>query len=113
MADVVYVDVEDGSKRVMNNTKLFVKLLGKFKEDKTLKEMEEALAAGDMAKAQIAAHTFKGLTANLSLKELNKQCIEIEAQIKAGTVPNEQLKVVQEINAITLQEVDKVITQYA
>jgi len=113
MADVVYVDVEDGSKRVMNNTKLFVKLLGKFKDDKSINDLDALLAAGDLPKAQIAAHTIKGLTANLSLIELNKQCVELEAQIKAGNVPNEQLAVVKDIYAKTLAEVDKVISQYA
>jgi len=113
MADIVYVDVEDGSKRVMNNTKLFVKLLGKFKDDKSLGEIEAALAAGDMAKAQIATHTIKGLTANLSLIELNKQCVEMEAQIKAGNIPTEQLATVKDIYAKTILEVDKVISQYA
>lgn len=113
MADIVYVDVEDGSKRVMNNTKLFVKLLGKFKDDKSLNEIDAALAAGDLSRAQIAAHTIKGLTANLSLMELNKQCIEMESQIKAGNVPTEQLDVVKDIYAKTIQEIDKVINQYA
>jgi HPt (histidine-containing phosphotransfer) domain-containing protein len=112
MADVVYVDVEDGSKRVMNNIKLFVKLLGKFKEDKSLDEINAALTAGDMAKAQIAAHTIKGLTANLSLMELNKQCIELEAQLKSGSIPNEQFAAVKDTYAKTIQEVDKVIAQY-
>jgi len=113
MADVVYVDVEDGSKRVMNNTKLFIKLLGKFKDDKSINDIESLLAAGDLEKAQIAAHTIKGLTANLSLMELNKQCVELEAQIKAGNIPNEQLAVVKDVYAKTLVEVDKVISQYA
>jgi len=113
MADVVYVDVEDGSKRVMNNTKLFVRLLGKFKDDKSLNDIEALLAAGDLQKAQIAAHTIKGLTANLSLIELNKQCVELEAQIKSGNTPNEQLAVVKDIYAKTILEVDKVISQYS
>jgi len=113
MADVVYVDLEDGSKRVMNNTKLFVKLLGKFKDDQSIKEVDDALAAGDMARAQIAAHTIKGLTANLSLMELNKQCIEMEVQIKAGKVPTEQLALVKDVYAKTIAEVDRVISQNA
>jgi len=113
MADCIYIDVEEGSKRVMNNTKLFVKLLVKFKDDKTLEGIESAVSEGDMEKAQVATHTFKGLTANLSLTELYKQCVELEAQIKAGAFNKEQLDLVKDTYAKTLVEIDKVISQYA
>jgi len=111
--DMIYVNVEDGSKRVMNNTKLFVKLLTKFKDEQTIKEIEATIKEGDMARAQVATHTFKGLTANLSLTELNKQCIEMEAKIKAGVPVDEHLALLKEVYENTLKEVDKVIAQYA
>jgi len=111
--DVVYIDVEDGSKRVMNNTKLYAKLLTKFKDDATLKEIHSTLEAGDMAAAQIATHTFKGLTANLSLTELYKQCVELEDQIKSGSFKSEQLSLVDETYARTITEIDKVVEKYA
>jgi HPt (histidine-containing phosphotransfer) domain-containing protein len=113
MSDVVYVNVEDGLKRIMNNTKLYVKLLGKFKEDTNLSGLESALANGDNAKAQVFAHTLKGIAANLSLIELNKQALAIEAQIKSGSVNPEQIKIVKNTYDITLTEVDKVIESYA
>jgi hypothetical protein len=50
--DVIFVDVEAGSKRVMYNTKLYAKLLAKFKDDPIFNEINAALAAGDMEKAQ-------------------------------------------------------------
>jgi HPt (histidine-containing phosphotransfer) domain-containing protein len=112
MADIVYIDIEDAKKRVMNNEKLLAKLLTKFKDDTNLKDMEAALAAGDMEKAQVAAHTLKGLSANLSLKELNRVTIEIEAQIKARDVKPDQLSIVKNVFNETLPEVDKVIAQY-
>jgi len=111
--DIVYVDVNEGSKRVLNNTKLFVKLLGRFKEDKSIDNISAALESGDIAQAQIAAHTLKGLTANLSLSELYKQCVELEAQMKTGSVKDGQFEIVKNVYEITLTEVDKVITQYA
>jgi len=112
MADnVVYIDVAEGVKRVMNNTKLFVKLLVKFKDDKNLAELENALAAGDLQKAQASAHTLKGLAANLSLTELYKQSLELETQIKAGSVNPEQVEIVKKTYAKTLIETDKVVAQ--
>jgi len=111
--DVVYIDVTEGIKRVMNNSKLYGKLLVKFKDDKNLAELDEALAGGDLTKAQASAHTLKGLAANLSLTELFKQSLELETQIKAGSVNPEQLTVVKDVYAQTLIETDKVIAQYA
>jgi HPt (histidine-containing phosphotransfer) domain-containing protein len=71
MADEkVYVDEADGVKRVMNNLKLYMKLLAKFRNENNLDELNTLLKAGDLEKAQGAAHTIKGLAGNLSLVEL-------------------------------------------
>jgi HPt (histidine-containing phosphotransfer) domain-containing protein len=110
MADnVVYLDFADGIKRVMNNTKLYTKLLTKFKNDTKLDALEAALAEDDMEKAQAAAHTIKGVAANLSLAELFKQSLELETQLKAGTIDPNQLETVKTVFAATLQEIEKVI----
>jgi HPt (histidine-containing phosphotransfer) domain-containing protein len=113
MADVIYVDVDDGIKRVMNNSKLYAKLLTKFKDDNNLNEIDAAITAGDMGKAQSSTHTLKGLAANLSLKELFNQSLELETQIKACSVNPDQLTKVKAVYAQTITEIDKVIAQYA
>jgi len=111
--DVVYIDFADGAKRVMNNTKLYIKFLTKFKNDTKLDDLEAALAAGDMEKARNAAHTLKGLAANLSLMELYKQSLALETQIKGGAAEPAQIDTVKTAFAKTLQEIDKVITENA
>jgi HPt (histidine-containing phosphotransfer) domain-containing protein len=111
--NVMYVNIEEGIKRVMNNTKLYVKLLVKFKEDTNVKELESALAAGDLEKAQVSAHTIKGIAANLSLIELQKQTLEIETQIKSKSVNPDQINTIKNVYNQTLTEVDKVIEKYA
>jgi HPt (histidine-containing phosphotransfer) domain-containing protein len=112
MADnAVYLDYADGIKRVMNNAKLYVKLLTKFMNDTKLDDLETALAAGDMEKAQAAAHTIKGVAANLSLAELFKQTLELESQVKAQSVDPSQMETVKTVFAATLQEVDRVIAE--
>jgi HPt (histidine-containing phosphotransfer) domain-containing protein len=111
MADEVYVNFADGVKRVMNNTKLYVKLLTKFRDDTKLGDLEEALAAGEMEKAQAAAHTLKGVAANLSLIELFNQTLELETQIKAKSPKTEQMEKVKTVFNTTLQEVGKVIAE--
>jgi len=113
MADnIVYINVEEGVKRLMNNTGLYAKLLVKFKDDTRLNELDAALNAGDIEKAKAAVHTLKGLAANLSLTELHKQSLEIETQIKAGQVNPNQISIVKNVYTQTLKEVDKVIAQY-
>jgi HPt (histidine-containing phosphotransfer) domain-containing protein len=109
--DAVYVNVTEGSARIMNNMKLYVKLLTKFRSDNNLNELEAAIAGGEMAKAQNAAHTIKGVAANLALSELFKQCLELENQIKSGTVNPAQLETVKTVFAATVQEIDKVTAQ--
>jgi HPt (histidine-containing phosphotransfer) domain-containing protein len=112
MADtVVFVDMADGVKRVMNNTKLYVKLLTKFRDDTKPDDIEAALQAGDMEKARNAAHTLKGVAANLSLTELFKQCLELETQIKAAAVNPAQMETVKTVFTSTLQEINKVISE--
>jgi HPt (histidine-containing phosphotransfer) domain-containing protein len=113
MADeVVYVDYEEGVKRVLNNDRLYVKLLAKFKAETSLDDLDAALTAGDMEKARAAAHTVKGVAANLSLTELYKQALEIETQIKAGSVKEGMLETVRNVYGETLKGVEKVIEQY-
>jgi HPt (histidine-containing phosphotransfer) domain-containing protein len=112
MADgAVYVNVAEGSARIMNNIKLYVKLLTKFRNDNNLNDLEAAVAAGDLAKAQSAAHTVKGVAANLALSELFKQCLELETQIKGGTVNPAQMETVKTVFAATLKEIDKVTAE--
>ena len=111
--DVVLINVEEGSKRVVNNTKLYAKLLAKFMEDPSFNNIGIALAEGNIESAKGHTHTLKGLAANLSLSELYKQCVELEVQIKSGSVKPEQVACVNNVYAQTIIEVEKVIAQYA
>ena len=112
MSDVVYVDVDDGIKRVLNNSSLYVKLLGKFKNDTSVKDIEAAFEENDIEKARNLAHTLKGLAANLSLKELYDKVLEFEIQLKGGSFSPDLLALVKDVNEQTLMEVDKVIARY-
>jgi HPt (histidine-containing phosphotransfer) domain-containing protein len=111
--DVVYIDISDGVKRVMNNEKLYIKLLTKFKDDNNFAALEGAIAAGDMEKAQGAAHTLKGVAANLSLSELFNQCLKLENQIKSREVNPVQMETVKTVFTRTIQEANKVISDHA
>jgi len=112
MADVVYINAEEGIKRVMNNGKLYAKLLTKFKDGTNLNDLIASAEAQDWEKAQGAAHTIKGIAANLSLTELFNQSLNVETQIKEKSLNGESLESLKACFAETLLQVEKVITQY-
>ena len=108
----VYVNFEEGVKRVMNNAAFYLKMLGKFLADPSLNELEAALAEGDLEKAYSSVHTLKGLAGNLSLIELANQSLELENQIKAKDINPGQLDILKAAHAQTLTEVQKVLDQH-
>jgi HPt (histidine-containing phosphotransfer) domain-containing protein len=108
---VVYLNEEEGKKRVMNNAKLYIKLLTKFKADTNLDQLGAAAGAGDWETAQAAAHTVKGIAANLSLTELYKQSLDVETQIKGNALKDESLENLKNCFAATLAEIDTVIAR--
>ncbi|MDR1636659.1 MAG: Hpt domain-containing protein [Treponema sp.] len=112
VADAVYINFEEGLKRVMNNTKLYVRLLTKFRTDTRLDELSAQIGAGDYEKAQVAAHTLKGVVANLSLIELFEKIRDLESQIKEKAVQPGALDTVKTVFDETLKKVDEVIAQY-
>ena len=113
MADVVYINEEEGKKRVMNNGKLYAKLLTKFKDDTSMNDLAVHAVAQEWEKAQSAAHTLKGIAANLSLTELFNQSLDVETQIKGKSLNPESLENLKTCFAETLAAADKVIAQYA
>ncbi|MDR0402477.1 MAG: Hpt domain-containing protein [Treponema sp.] len=113
MGDIVYIDQEDGKKRVMNNAKLYARLLTKFRDETGIDPIFAALDAGNYEEAQGLAHTVKGITANLSIKELNLRIQELEARIKAKDVGNEAIEAVKTAFAETMKRIDKVIEENA
>ena len=111
MAENIYVDFKSGVGRVMNNVKLYVKLLTKFRNETALDKLEAALAAENYEDAQGIAHTIKGIVGNLSLPKMAEECIELEMQIKAKSVKPEQMEKFKAVFDATIIEVDKVIAE--
>ncbi|MDR2210887.1 MAG: Hpt domain-containing protein [Spirochaetaceae bacterium] len=111
MADIIYIDQEDGKKRVVNNAKLYATLLTKFKNETRIDPIFAALDAGNYEEARELTHTLKGVTANLSIKELNAKVVELESQIKARSVSPGAINAVKEVFAATLPELERVIAE--
>jgi len=109
--DAVYVNCTEGIKRMMNNPKLYVRLLTKFRNDTKLDALEAAFSQGDVEKTKAEVHTLKGLASNLSLMELSSQCLELENRVKNGNMEQGQMETVRAVFDTTLLTIDKVIAE--
>ena len=78
------IDVEDGKARVMNNTRLYFRLLGKFDGPKMAAAIKQAIAAKDAAGIIQATHALRGTAANLAFPALQSITNDIETLTKAS-----------------------------
>jgi signal transduction histidine kinase/CheY-like chemotaxis protein len=78
------VDTQTALRRTGGNPQRYEMLLRKFAESANVKEINDALAAGDTATAARAAHSLKGAAANLGATALANAAAEVEAAIKSG-----------------------------
>lgn len=67
----VGVDVNQGIRRLNNNTEFYEKLLDMFLDDNTLFELEEAIKNKNIDEAFVKAHSLKGIAGNLSFIKLH------------------------------------------
>jgi HPt (histidine-containing phosphotransfer) domain-containing protein len=111
--EIVYVNVDEGIKRVVNNAGLYVTLLKKFKADTNFGDLEGHLRALDFEKARISAHALKGVAANLSLTELFEKVRDLEFQIRENPAPDGAADAIKAIYHETIKKIDEVIAKYA
>ena len=98
----VYIDADDGIRRVGNNKKVYVMVLKKFNGAALLEDLKNKLASGDCAASQAQAHTIKGLAANLSLQDLREKAADLELALKnAGTTDGADISVISAISEST------------
>ncbi len=67
----------------LRNVSLIEKLVKKFKDDESIKELEEGLKEKDVEKAFRAAHTLKGICLNLSFKQLTEDAVNLTEVLRA------------------------------
>ena len=73
-----YIDVNDGKTRVMDNLKLYVRLVAKFDGRKMAGEIVDAINSGDTAMVAQKSHALRGTAANLGFTQVQKIAEEIE-----------------------------------
>lgn len=80
----IFLDTEDALKRLGGNEAVYRMLLGKFLKGGTDAALKSAVADGGTEGIRAAAHTLKGLAANLSMPSLREAAATLEAAVKNG-----------------------------
>lgn len=83
-------DVPGALERFMGSEAMYLKFLGKLRQDETFSQLLAALEAGDVQAAFAASHTLKGLYGNLGLTELVALNTPVVESLRAGELPGEQ-----------------------
>jgi len=80
------IDVEMGLKRVGNKEYLYIKLLKSFVSGTLYQSLQNSINAAYLEKIIAAAHSLKGVCANLAINELRQLASDIEKQAKNGSM---------------------------
>lgn len=106
-----YVNIEEGLGRVMNNKKIYNKLLTKFMDKTYIEPLTDQIKAGDMDGAKFSVHTIKGLAANLSLPVLFEASLDYEGKVKAGTADAAGLANLTTIHTKTMECIKELLAE--
>ena len=79
------IDTETGLNRVGGNTKLYLKILNKFRisQADAIERIKTAFDAGDNETSEREAHTLKGLAGNIGAEALQQAAQIVESQAKS------------------------------
>lgn len=106
-----YIDVPSAKARFMGNEALYKKFLFQIPERSLFRDLEERLGEGNAEDAFVAAHTMKGLVANLSLTAVEKNISAVVEPLRAGNMPDDadfqKLKELYEKTIGVIQEIQR------
>ena len=105
------MDTESGLKRIGGNVTLYKKLLTIFLNDIKLESLVTAIESGNFDEISTVAHTIKGVSANLSLINLQNISADIDAQAKAGNDCNSFIPELTETFNKTVELVNAYLNQ--
>lgn len=84
--------LSDGLIHNVQGSKFIKMILGKFLEDKNMSVLKDGIREKDVKKAFMAAHTLKGVTANLGMNKLNEKICEIVEILRQGQLEGAEEK---------------------
>ena len=102
-------DYEDALGRLMNDN-MIRRFIRKFPNDKSYGELKAAFENNDVEAAFSAAHTLKGVTANLGFVKLHKAACELTELLrpKQGMPAEEKFKLVRDCYEEVIAALEKV-----
>ena len=77
---------EEAKSRLMSD-KLITKFIIKFLADPTMEQLRDAVKNNDHESSFRAAHTMKGVAANMAFSELQKNASELTEQLRGNEEP--------------------------
>lgn len=87
-ADII--ETESAKERFMGNYPMFSKYLYQFAEKGLLDKLKEALKTGTVEEAFEAAHDMKGVSLNLSLKQIEEPMSIVVEKLRQGELPTQE-----------------------
>jgi len=87
-----HINLKDGVTRVLNNEKLYLSLVKRFKGRAMTDTLLGAIESGDSNDVIQAAHALKGTAANLGFPVVYKITEDIETLAKAGEPCTDDLR---------------------
>lgn len=94
MDDKTIIDIDEALERVQDDEELFLELLDIFQEDYEEKhpELVDGIENGDAGKIQNIVHSLKGAASNISAKQIQACCAEMELLAEQNQLENFQEK---------------------
>jgi hypothetical protein len=89
VADKLFINQEEGLKRVANNEVLFKKLLGKFAASVKIDDFKVAVNEKNFAEAGEIVHAAKGIAGNLALNAFYDNSVILMDQLRGGGTPEQ------------------------
>jgi len=101
------IAVEEGLKRLVNNKKLYFRLLKKFSARKFMDQIFEFVAQGNSDEAIKSCHSLRGTASNLAMNALADVTLQLEEKLVAGEPVDDMLPLLRE----NLEAVEKAIEE--
>ncbi len=79
-------DYDDVLHRLMDSDDMVARFAGKFLDDPSMGQLNDALATGDVEAAFRGAHTLKGVAQNLGLSNLYEPASTLTESLRAGSL---------------------------
>ena len=90
------ISVEEGLRRVVNNKKLYFKLLKSFNGRGMAEQITQAIQKEEYKEAAAICHALRGTAANLAMHPLADAVKKVEERLKSGECPKDLLPSLEE-----------------